>query len=70
MITTVTALTFQSYNKCFRSDIFLVLDILFNLGCLQCIMKKALFLHFLRSLLITLSLEKEIVVLEESMEKS
>ena len=33
-------------------------------------MKKALFLHFLRSLLITLSLEKEIVVLEESMEKS
>ena len=36
-------------------------------------MKKSLFLHFLRSLLITylitLGLEKEIVVLEASMEK-
>ena len=41
--------------------------------CLQCIMKKALFLRFWRSLLITYlmtsSLEKEIIVLEKSLEK-
>ena len=39
---------------------------------LQCIVKKALFLHFLRSVLITylitLSLEKEFIVLERSLE--
>ena len=60
---------FQSYNKCFMRDIFSVLIKSYSTlpiqVHLQPITKKALFLPFLRSLLITylitLSLEKEII---------
>ena len=67
------------YNKCFMRAIFSVLiksySILPTQVHLQPIMKKALFLHFLRSLLITylitLSLEKEIInCLEKNSGKS
>ena len=53
--------------------IVLVKSYLISLIRLQLVMKKALFLCFLRSLLIkyliTLSLEKEIIVLEKRLEK-
>ena len=47
---------FESYNKCFTSGFFLVLVKSYSISpvCLQCIMERALFLHyFLLSLLIT-----------------
>ena len=53
--------------NCFRFDQILTV-------CSQCILKKALFLPFLRSVsntyLITLSLEKKIIVLEKGPEKT
>ena len=55
------------------SETFFVLVKSYSISpvCLQPIMKIALFLRFLRSLtyLITLSLEKEIIVLEKNLEK-
>ena len=67
---------FQSHNKCFRSDTFFVLVESYSISpvCLQRIMKKSFVPAFrIRSLLITylitLSLEKEIIVLEKSLEK-
>ena len=68
----------ESYNKCFTSEIFLLLiksySILLVHVHLQCIVDKALFLLFLRSLLLTCwiisSLEKEIIVLEKVWKKS
>ena len=63
---------FSSYNKCFTSEIFFLLVKSFSIlpVCLQGIIDKALFLlFFLRSLLLTylisVSLEKEFIVLEK-----
>ena len=62
---------FQSYSKCFISGIFVVLVKSYSISPirLQRISEKALLLRFLRSLsityLITVSLEKEIIVLEK-----
>jgi len=76
MVKSLEFFSFQSYNKCFISEIFFVLVKSYSISPrlrLHRIMKKALFLRFLRSLslayLITLSPEKEIIVLEKSMEK-
>ena len=64
---------FESFNKCFASEIFFLLVKSYSIlpvhVRLQRIVDKVLFLLFLRSLLltylITLSLEKEIIVLEK-----
>ena len=70
-------LFFQSYKKCFRSKVFFRFgQILFNLNRKFAAhhgrFAEALFLPFLRSLLITylitLSLDKEIIVFEKSLE--
>ena len=80
---------FQSYNKCFRTEMFSVLVESYSISLLrlQHAMQKALFLCFfcvdffcgkgdvctqavLITYLITLSQEKEIIVLEKSLEKS
>ena len=63
---------FESYNKCFTSEFFFVLVKSYSISParLQRIMEKALFLHFLITYLITLSLEKEIIVLEKVWKKS
>ena len=64
---------FQSYNKYFihvSEFCFVFLNVHV---CLHCVVKKALFLLVLRSLLITYlitrSLEKEIILLKKSQEK-
>ena len=68
-------LVFQSYNKCFSSEMFSVLVKSYSISPvrLQNTMQNALFLRFFMSLLITylltLSLEKEIIVLEKSLEE-
>ena len=65
----------QSYIECLISEIVFVLVKSYSIltVCSQCILKKALFLPFLRSILnaylITLSLEKEIIALEEKIRK-
>ena len=69
---------FEGYNKCFTSEIFFLLVKSYSIlpvhVRLQRIIDKALFLLFLRSLLltylITLSLEKEIIALENVWKKS
>ena len=59
------------YVKCFTSEIFFLLVKIYSISPvhLQCIVGKALFLLFKRSILLTslinLSLEKEITVFEE-----
>ena len=60
----------KSYNKCYMCFfLFFVLLKPYSISpiCLQCIMKKALFI--LITYLMTLSLEKEIIGLEKSVEK-
>ena len=65
----------ESY-KCFINEFAFVLVKSYSISpvFLQRTIKKALFLRFLRSLwitfLITLSLEKEVIVLDKSLEKS
>ena len=69
---------FESFNKCFASEIFFLLVKSYSIlpvhVRLQRIVDKVLFLLFLRSLLltylITLSLVKEIIVLEKVWKKS
>ena len=67
---------FESYIKCFTSEIFFLLVQIYSISPvhLQCIVGKALFLLFKRSILLTslinLSLEKEITVFEEVWKKS
>ena len=66
---------FESYIKCFTSEFFFLLVKSYSiLPVLQCIVGKALFLLFKRSILLTslinLSLEKEITVFEEVWKKS
>ena len=66
---------FQSYEKSFISEFCFILAKYYSISTvrLQLILKEALFLHFQRSLLITylitLSLEKEIIVLERKVWK-
>ena len=65
----------QSYIECLLSEIVFVLVKSYSIltVCLQCILKKALFLPFLRSILntflVTLSPKKESIVLEEKIRK-
>ena len=71
----VLSFFFESYNKCFTSEIFFRFgQIVFNLACTSrkkfCSCVVCLFVcFFLKSLLIiyliTLSLEKEIIILEK-----
>ena len=62
---------FLSYNKCFISDLFFLCLLFFFKSfstspvCLQGTMKKALFLHLFDK---TLSMEKEIFVLQKGLE--
>ena len=73
MVKSVGFFFLQSYNiTCFISEICFILhvQILFNLALTFAVhLEKTFFLHFLRSVLITylitLSLEKEIIVLEK-----
>ena len=70
----VLSFFFESYNKCFTSEIFFRFgQIVFNLACTSrkkfCSCVVCLFFFFLKFLLIicliTLSLEKEIIILEK-----
>ena len=63
---------FQIYNKCLVSENFLVLDKSYSISLvfLQCLLKNTSFIHFLRSFLITLSVEKELLFWKKVWKKS
>ena len=74
MVKSLEVFSFQSYNKCFISEIFFFLVKSYSISPrlrFQCIMKRALFLRFLRSLLlpylITLVWRKKLLFWKKSM---